>query len=94
MENIDVNKNKVIPKVVEVNDQLILQKIYELRVDIWKLAGIPPSNFKLLIWKDEHDDHAIHWAIIENNYPLAAARLCVHRKFWVTWCGFTSSKVS
>jgi GNAT superfamily N-acetyltransferase len=32
------------------------------------------------VWLDEHDCHAVNWAVLCEGLPIAAARLCVHKR--------------
>jgi hypothetical protein len=62
-----------------IYDTAILNHIFKLRAETWIPLGVPPSVFPSGVGKDPHDDHAMHWAITENNTVLAAARMCIHQ---------------
>jgi GNAT superfamily N-acetyltransferase len=63
----------------ETGDPEVLERIYRFRVQ-WLLEGISPNPFPCGFWKDEHDEHAKHWVVMEGERLLAVARLCVHEK--------------
>ncbi len=68
---------------IELMDNLdypVLTQIYRLRAEVWhKTLPIKSLLFSDGLWTDEHDNHAIHWAVVSNNQVLAAARLCIHK---------------
>ena len=64
---------------IETNDAEILERIYKFRVQ-WLLEGIKPNPFPSGFWKDEHDDHAKHFVLMDGENLLAVARLCIHEK--------------
>lgn len=67
---------------VVVTDAAMMQQIGRLRVKAWKADGELPLIAKDDdIWLDEHDDHAMNWAIVQNGRPIAAARACMHARF-------------
>jgi hypothetical protein len=63
-----------------VQDPETLNEIlYKLRIETWISMGVfKEGEFKPEDFVDEHDSHAYHWAIKENNKVIAAARMCVH----------------
>jgi GNAT superfamily N-acetyltransferase len=64
-----------------VSDAAMLREIGRLRIKSWKADGeLPSCATDPEIWLDAHDDHASNWAIIRQNKPIAAARLCVHER--------------
>lgn len=68
-----------LPSVVE--DPAVLQQAGKLRSLAWSAAGELPSFApKTEIWIDEHDSHAVNWAVLCEGLPIAAARLCIHRR--------------
>jgi GNAT superfamily N-acetyltransferase len=61
------------------DDETKREIIYGLRVESWKSVGVlTGSNFPADICLDEHDAHAMHWAIEEGGQLIAAARMCIH----------------
>jgi GNAT superfamily N-acetyltransferase len=63
-------------RVERVLDEAMLEAIYRLRVAAWR-ARVPefPAVER---WTDAFDAEALHWAVVENGAPIAAARLTVH----------------
>jgi hypothetical protein len=67
-------------ELVDNLDYSVLTQIYRLRASVWhKTLPIKSSLFSDGLWADEHDNHAIPWAVVSNNQVLAAARLCIHK---------------
>jgi GNAT superfamily N-acetyltransferase len=64
--------------LVIVQDPTLLATIQRLRVDAWLADGIAVPVTSDGRWTDEHDEHAVHWAIVENGLVKAAARMCIH----------------
>jgi hypothetical protein len=64
----------------EVHDDATKREIiFGLRVESWKSVGVlTGNNFPADICLDEHDEHAMHWAIDEGGQLIAAARMCIH----------------
>jgi len=68
-------------EAVRVTDSFILEEIYRLRAEAWQEIGVSSSNFPDGKWQDEHDTHAMHWAIFDKSRNvIAAARMCIHEK--------------
>jgi len=54
----------------------MLEQVYRLRVQAWRARR--PDFPDIERWSDEFDAAALHWAIIDNGAPVAAARLTLH----------------
>jgi predicted GNAT family N-acyltransferase len=67
-----------IKRIDNLDDQLLTQ-IYQLRVEVWNNTSLIKKPFSNGLWTDEHDDHAMHWAVVSDNKVLAAARLSIHK---------------
>jgi hypothetical protein len=74
-----MNGNRVNLSPIEVSDPSILLRIYKLRVDSWLSIGLSQDVFPSGLGKDIHDEHSRHWAIIDGEDILAAARMCIHQ---------------
>jgi GNAT superfamily N-acetyltransferase len=63
-------------RLIELSDDEMLRRIYELRVQAWRtFVNIDARHTQ---WKDEFETVARHWAFVENGEPVAAARLSIH----------------
>ncbi|MGK7892783.1 MAG: GNAT family N-acetyltransferase [Xenococcus sp. (in: cyanobacteria)] len=61
-------------------DSFYLDAIAKLRVRVWS-HQLRETAFSAEKWCDEHDLHAFHWVVInEENELIASARLCIHNK--------------
>jgi GNAT superfamily N-acetyltransferase len=70
----------VSPPII-VEDPAVLHQVGRLRMLAWEADGELPSfapNAK--VWLDEHDSHAVNWVVLCGGLPVAAARLCVHKR--------------
>jgi len=55
-----------------------LEAIAELRVKVWN-QQINQTALTERTWSDNHDSHAFHWIVLnEQNQLIASARLCIH----------------
>ena len=64
---------------LEVDTFALLQEVGRLRILAWKADGELPSIApKTETWLDEHDLHAVNWALLCDRTPVAATRMCVH----------------
>lgn len=64
---------------VVVRDARLLEEIGRLRILAWRANGELPSFAPHAdTWLDEHDSHALNFAILFEDRPIAAARICVH----------------
>ncbi|MBB5061010.1 GNAT superfamily N-acetyltransferase [Granulicella aggregans] len=64
-----------------VEDPAVLQQVGRLRILAWEADGELPSFApRAEVWIDEHDSHAVNWVILCDGLPIAAARLCVHKR--------------
>ncbi len=59
-------------------DSFYLDAIAKLRVSVWS-HQLGRTAFSEEKWSDEHDLHAFHWVVMnDENELIASARLCVH----------------
>ena len=65
-------------RVTEVTEDTVLRKIFALRVTAWRQRFTFPSDIQY--WKDDYDKDALHWAILVDDEPIAAARLTLHSR--------------
>ncbi len=66
---------------IVVEDPTVLQQVGRLRILAWEADGELPSFApKAKVWLDEHDSHAVNWVVLCEGLPVAAARLCVHKR--------------
>lgn len=66
------------PTLVDDAD-LLREIIFGLRVESWKSVGVLVDGaFPADVCHDEHDEHALHWAIRDGDRLVGAARMCVH----------------
>jgi GNAT superfamily N-acetyltransferase len=65
-----------------VTSTTVLDKIAALRVTAWRTnSGELPSFIERQdIHNDEHEKHAIHFVVIWDEHPVAAAKMCIHAK--------------
>jgi len=65
----------------QTSEESTLRQVYRLRVLAFKADGlIPPSlSSSAESWRDEHDEHAIHWVVQREGVVVAAARICIHQ---------------
>ncbi len=63
-------------QIERVTDAAVLEAVYRLRVTAWR-ARVPAFP-DIEAWSDAHDAEALHWAVIVDGKPVAAARLTVH----------------
>jgi GNAT superfamily N-acetyltransferase len=62
-----------------VTREIVLDEIAQLRIDAWTANGeLPAFIANQDIRNDEHDKHAIHFAVMHEEHPVAAARICIH----------------
>src|SRR4051812_17172561 len=62
-----------------VTSENVLDAIAELRVQAWHANGELPSFIsKQDVHNDEHEKHSVHLAVIYEERPVAAARMCIH----------------
>jgi predicted GNAT family N-acyltransferase len=62
-----------------VTSETILDEIAQLRIDAWGANGELPSFIANQdIRNDEHDKHAMHFVVMNEGHPVAAARICIH----------------
>lgn len=61
----------------------IMAQVYALRVQAWRARtqAFPEMDE----WRDEHDDHGLHWVVIARNrdaqqVAIAAARMTIHAR--------------
>jgi GNAT superfamily N-acetyltransferase len=67
------------PAPVLVNDEATLVQIQELRRRAWSANGeVPDFIARQDILKDEHDVSGMHWAVMHEGRPIAAARMSIH----------------
>jgi GNAT superfamily N-acetyltransferase len=66
--------------VVEiVTSETVLDEIAQLRIDAWRANGELPSFIANQdVRNDEHDKHAVHFAVMHDGHPVGAARMCIH----------------
>jgi GNAT superfamily N-acetyltransferase len=63
--------------LVEVTgNETLLKQIYSLRIEAWCMSVDLPMD--IIECHDSYDDEGRHWALVENNEVLAAARLTLH----------------
>jgi GNAT superfamily N-acetyltransferase len=66
---------------IVVEDPALLQQVGRLRILAWEADGELPSFApRAEVWIDEHDSHAVNWAVFCEGLPVAAARLCIHKQ--------------
>lgn len=64
---------------IVVRDARTLLQIQELRRLAWASTGEVPNFISSSdILTNEHDVHGLHWAVMHQGEPIAAARMCVH----------------
>ena len=63
---------------IEIEREEVLERIYSFRAEVWQHDGVSPDLFPGGRWNDEHDNHAIQWAIFRGEEIVAAARICTH----------------
>jgi GNAT superfamily N-acetyltransferase len=61
---------------IEVTDSRLLEKIYRLRVKAWEVDAPPFTESET--WTDRWDPISRHWAVLNGDEPIAAARLSLH----------------
>ncbi|MGD1852146.1 MAG: GNAT family N-acetyltransferase [Cyanophyceae cyanobacterium] len=60
-------------------DRSYLNAIGKLRVQVWS-NQLKDKAFSGEEWRDDHDLHAFHWVVMnEENQLIASARLCIHK---------------
>jgi GNAT superfamily N-acetyltransferase len=65
--------------VERVRDPVLLKEIAKLRYAAWAVGGeVPEFIAKQSMDSDEHDVHGMHWAVLHEGRPVAAARMCIH----------------
>lgn len=64
---------------VKITEPQVLDQVYALRVKAWLADGINPDSNLEGIWKDEYEERARHWAVLDGEKVLAAARLSIHQ---------------
>lgn len=68
-----------------VNDRDTLLQIQNLRRRAWSANGeIPDFIARQDILNDEHDVNGMHWAILYEGRPIAAARMSIHSEVAVS----------
>jgi hypothetical protein len=65
-----------------VTSKTVLDNIAALRVTAWRANGgeLPSFIERQDIHNDEHEQHAIHFAVMQDERPVAAAKMCIHAK--------------
>jgi len=65
-----------------VTSTIVLDKIAALRVTAWRANGgeLPSFIERQDIHNDEHEKHAVHFAVMRDERPVAAAKMCIHAK--------------
>jgi GNAT superfamily N-acetyltransferase len=65
-----------------VTSKTVLDKIAALRITAWRANGgeLPSFIERQDIHNDEHEKHAIHFAVMRDGRPVAAAKMCIHAK--------------
>lgn len=64
---------------IMVNDRVTLLQIQDLRRRAWLANGeLPDFIARQDILNDEHDVNGIHWAVLHEGRPIAAARMSIH----------------
>jgi GNAT superfamily N-acetyltransferase len=68
------------PQLIELitPDAAILNRIGKLRVKAWETEV--PAIAELDSWLDGHDPFARHWAFVQDDELIAAARLTIHER--------------
>src|ERR1700721_244121 len=61
-----------------VTDAAKLNQIFALRVAAWRQRFVIPPDIQY--WNDAYDQDALHWAILIDDEPVAAARLTTHSR--------------
>lgn len=66
----------------QVTDTETIAEIGRLRLRVWRAIGaeMGPTPDGGGGWVDEHDQHAIHFAVWHGGCLVAAARLCLHER--------------
>jgi GNAT superfamily N-acetyltransferase len=76
---------EIILQPLLVNDEATLLRIQDLRRRAWAANGeVPEFIARQDILNDEHDVHGLHWVILHEGRPIAAARLCIHDRVVAT----------
>jgi len=63
--------------IKEVHDKAVLDNIYQLRVEAWRMQLTHTTSIEA--WEDEFDPIAQHWGCFDEDRLVAAARLSVHQ---------------
>jgi hypothetical protein len=63
--------------IKEVRDKVVLDHIYRLRVEAWRMHLT--HTISIESWEDEFDSIAQHWGCFDEVRLVAAARLSVHQ---------------
>ena len=50
-------------ELCRISDPKLLEGVYRLRAEVWQHLATDP--FPARGWLDEHDAHALHWAMVE-----------------------------
>lgn len=65
--------------VREITGTGFVPQTFRLRYEIWKdEAALKPEIHARGSITDEHDAHARHWAVLQEERIVAAARMCIH----------------
>ena len=62
--------------LIEQPDAGLMAAVYRLRAEAWRSRF--PAFPAMDRWSDALDDGALHWAVVEDGRPVAAARMTVH----------------
>jgi GNAT superfamily N-acetyltransferase len=65
-----------------VDDARVIREIvFGLRVESWKSVGVLVDGaYPADVCQDEHDEHALHWAVTDAERVVGAARMCIHNR--------------
>jgi GNAT superfamily N-acetyltransferase len=64
--------------MVVVCDPVRLPGLYALRARVWIDEGAAPAAFPGGRWTDAHDEHRMHWVVLDGDDLIACASLCIH----------------
>ncbi len=62
--------------LIEQPDHATLTRIYRLRAEAWRSRF--PAFPAMEAWSDPLDDGAMHWAVMDGDEVVAAARMTIH----------------
>ena len=55
-----------------------IAEIQRLRYRVWKNEGVALYDEGSGVIADQHDNHAFHWGVFDDENLVGAARLCIH----------------